>query len=73
MGVTDLVITGVATDMCVFGTARVAAELGYNSLICEDACATYTARAHEEALLMHARVFGKVASTEDVLAELDGH
>ena len=27
-------------DMCVHGTARVAAELGYNSLICEDACAT---------------------------------
>ena len=70
MGVRDVVITGVATDMCVFGTARVAAELGYNSLICEDGCATYTPRAHEDALLMHARVFGRVATTEDVLAEL---
>lgn len=71
MGVRDVVITGIATDMCVFGTARVAAELGYNALICEDACATYTAAAHEAALLMHARVFGRVASTGDVLMELD--
>ena len=70
MGVRDVVIVGISTDMCVHGTARVAAELGYNSLICEDACATYTARAHQEALLMHARVFGRVATTDDVLAEL---
>ena len=73
MGIGDLVITGVSTDLCVLGTARVAAELGYNALICEDACAAYTARAHAEALLMHARVFGRVASTEDVLAELDSN
>jgi len=72
MGVREVVITGIATDMCVFGTARVAAELGYNSLICEDACGTYTAAAHGAALLMHARVFGRVATTEDVLLELDG-
>ena len=71
MGITDIVITGVATDMCVFGTARVGAELGYNALLCEDACATYTQRAHDDALLMHARVFGRVSTTEDTLAELD--
>ena len=71
MNVRDVVIVGIATDMCVFGTARVAAELGYNALLCEDACATYTQRAHEDALLMHARVFGRVATTQDVLDELD--
>lgn len=70
MGVRDVVTVGIATDMCVHGTARVAAELGYHSLICEDACATYTARAHRDALLMHARVFGRVATTDDVLAEI---
>ena len=56
--------------MWVSGTARVAAELGYNSLICEDGCASYTFRSHEEALLSHARIFGRVAQTDDVLAEL---
>ena len=71
MGVTDIVLTGVVTDMCVFGTARVGAELGYNVLICEDACASYTQRAHDEALLMHARVFGRVSTTDDVLWEMD--
>jgi nicotinamidase-related amidase len=70
MEIRSLVITGVLTDACVLGTARAAAELGYNSLICEDACATLTQRAHDEALLMHARMFGRVESTEAVLSEL---
>lgn len=72
MGIKSLVITGILTDMCILGTARAAAELGYNALICEDACATLTARTHLEALLMHARVFGRVATTADVLIELGG-
>ena len=71
MGVTDIIITGILTDMCVLGTARVGAELGYNALICQDACVTLTQRAHDEALLMHARVFGRVSDSGDVLAELD--
>ncbi len=70
-GIADVVITGVLTDMCILGTARVASELGYNALVAEDACATLTQRAHEEALLMHARVFGRVSTTDDVIAELE--
>ena len=70
MGIRDVVIAGILTDMCVFGTARMAAEIGYNALICEDACATNTQRAHNEALLMHARVFGRVSTTQDALDEL---
>ena len=70
MNITDVVLTGVLTDMCVFSTARGAAELGYNSLICEDACGTLSQRAHNEALLMHARTFGRVSVTEEVLCEL---
>ena len=70
MGVRTLVMVGVLTDACVFGTARAAAELGFNSLICEDACATFTQRAHDEALLMHARIFGRVDTTQGVLREL---
>jgi nicotinamidase-related amidase len=73
MGIRSLVITGILTDACVLGTARAAAELGYNSLLCEDACATFTQRAHDEALLMHARIFGRVETTDGVLAELAVH
>ena len=70
MHISAVVITGVLTDMCVFGTARVAAELGYDTLICDDACATLTERAHNEALLMHTRRFGRVETTDDVIEEL---
>jgi len=73
MKVNSLVITGTVTDMCVFSTARTAAELGYDSLICEDACAAYSQRSHEQALLMHARRFGRVARTDQVITELSGH
>ena len=71
MKVEDIVIAGILTDMCVLGTARVASELGYNSVISEDACATLTHRAHVEALLMHARVFGRVETSDDIIAELN--
>ena len=70
MNIRTVVLTGVLTDACVFGTARSAAELGFNSLICEDACATYTQRAHEDALLMHARMFGEVDTTETVIEKM---
>jgi nicotinamidase-related amidase len=70
LGITDVVVAGVLTDMCILGTARGAAELGYNTLVAEDACGTLTQRAHDEALLMHARVFGRVSTTHDVINEL---
>ena len=53
-----------------FKSILATAELGYNALICEDACATFTQRAHDEALLMHARIFGRVEKTDAVLSEL---
>lgn len=71
MGIRSVVITGILTDACVLGTARAAAELGYNSILCEDACATFTQRAHDEALLMHARMFGRVERTAAVMSELE--
>ena len=70
LGITDVVVAGVLTDMCILGTAWGAAELGYNTLVAEDACGTLTQRAHDEALLMHARVFGRVSTTHDVINEL---
>lgn len=70
--VTHLIVGGILTDMCVSGTARTAAELGYYTTICEDGCATLTARAHDEALLMHARTFGQVQSTEQIVHLFSG-
>ena len=70
MGVRAVIVTGVLTDGCVFGTARAAAELGYSTLICEDACATFTQGAHDDALRMHARIFGRIETTDAVIDEL---
>ena len=42
------------------------------TVIVEDATASYTERAHTEALLAHARTFGRVAYADEVLAELSG-
>ena len=71
MAISGLIITGVVSDMCVLGTARVAAELGYDTMLSEDACASFTHRAHTEAMLMLARKFGRVAQTLDIIAELE--
>ena len=73
MGVNAVVIVGVLSDMCVLGTARGAAELGYDTIICEDACATFTETAHIQAMLMHARKFGRIGQADDILTELDQH
>ena len=68
--VTDVIITGVFTDMCVLGSARLASELGYHTMICEDCCATLTQRSHDEALITHARRFGRVSTTKDLINEM---
>ncbi|MBP1665079.1 MAG: isochorismatase hydrolase [Bacteroidetes bacterium] len=38
--ITDLVICGMQTHMCVDATARAAKDLGYNCVVIADACAT---------------------------------
>lgn len=38
--ITNLVICGMMTHMCVDATVRAAKDLGYNSVLIEDACAT---------------------------------
>jgi nicotinamidase-related amidase len=72
MGVRTIVVTGILTDMCILGTARVGAELGYNSIIVEDATATFTQRAQNEALAVHARVFGRVMTSDEVMVDVGG-
>jgi nicotinamidase-related amidase len=70
MGVRLLVVTGLATDMCVETTARDAADRGFDVIVVEDATATYVERHHEAALSGFARVFGQVWSSERVLQAL---
>lgn len=62
-----VVVTGVATNICVAQTARELGDRDFRVLVAEDACAAVDMQAHEPALATIAQVFGSVASTNKVL------
>jgi nicotinamidase-related amidase len=65
-----LVVTGMATDMCVETTVRDAADRGYNVIVVEDAVATFFEEHHIAALSAMARVYAQVWTTDRVLDQL---
>ena len=70
LGVRALVLCGVSTSQCVDLTARDAADRGYLSVVVEDAVAEDRPDYHEWTLEQFRRLFGRVATTSEVLAEL---
>ena len=56
--------------MCVETTSREAADRGYAVTIVEDACATTHKELHEATIKNFSRFFGKVRSTQEVIALL---
>jgi len=70
-GVTQIVLTGVATSIGVESTARQAHELGYNVTLAVDAMTDLNSDAHANSV---ERVFprlGETGSTQDIVALLD--
>lgn len=67
----NLVVCGSATSRCVDGTARGAADRGYNVILAEDACIDHSERNHRTTMHTFARVFGAVKSVAQVIAELE--
>ena len=63
----SVVVTGVATDICVAQTAREFGDRDFRVVVAEDACANFDMRCHEATLDTIARVFGSVTSTGEVL------
>jgi len=70
LGVRTIVVTGVSTSQCVDLTARDAADRGYASVVVEDAVAEDRPDYHDWTLEQFRRLFGRVATTDEVLAEL---
>ena len=70
LGREALYMTGISTNMCVETTAREAADRGYAVALVEDACATTHADLHQGTVRNFARLFGRVVSTGEALAEL---
>ncbi len=72
--ITQLVVTGVTTEVCVHTTVREANDRGYDCLVVADCCASYFPDFHETGLRMIAAqggIFGWVAQSADVLAALN--
>ena len=70
LGKNQLYISGVSTNMCVDTTAREAADRGYKVTLIEDACATTHEDLHNATITNFQRLFGRVISTDEALAEL---
>src|SRR5690606_34693650 len=59
MGIDTLVIGGVVTNVCVETTARDAADMGYQTILVDDACAAFSSETHEATLLSFQGPFGR--------------
>lgn len=72
-GITQLVVTGVTTEVCVNTTVREANDRGYECLVVEDCCGSYFPEFHAMALKMitaQGGIFGWVASSDAVIAAI---
>ncbi len=75
-GITQLVVTGVTTEVCVHTTVREANDRGFDCLVLADCCASYFPEFHETGLRMIAAqggIFGWVADSSALLPALARH
>ncbi|MBN3734118.1 isochorismatase family protein [Burkholderia sp. Tr-20390] len=70
-GVTQIVLTGVATSIGVESTARQAHELGYNVTLAVDAMTDLNADAHVNSIERLFPRLGETGTTQDIVALLD--
>jgi nicotinamidase-related amidase len=74
-GISQLVVTGVTTEVCVHTTIREANDRGYDCLALSDCCGSYFADFHDIGLRMIAAqggIFGWVTTSDALLAVLKG-
>jgi len=72
-GITQLIVCGVTTEVCVNTTVREANDIGLECLVMSDCTASYFPEFHEQALRMiqaQGGIFGWVGSSRDVCAAL---
>jgi nicotinamidase-related amidase len=78
-GTERLIITGMMTHLCVDATARAAADLGFQIIVAEDACATrdlaygetiIPAEQVHKAFLAALKSYGRVMKADEIIALL---
>ena len=73
-GVKSLLVTGVGTGMCVFHTLTVGFMLDYYITLVEDCAATtYGRGAHDEAVALVKKHYGRIASSDEIIAHCRLH
>jgi biuret amidohydrolase len=75
-GISQLVVTGVTTEVCVHTTVREANDRGYDCLVVSDCCGSYFPEFHEMGLKMIAAqggIFGWTTSSWVILSAVTGH
>jgi nicotinamidase-related amidase len=70
LGVETLVLVGGHTHACVESTGRVAADLGFEVAVVEDAVVNYLPLMHDAAMINFSSFVGRVLSTAEVIEEL---
>ena len=74
--ITQLLICGVTTEVCVQSTLREAVDRGYECVLVSDACGSAYADLHDAAIKMVAvegGIFGRTLTTEAIIKELGSH
>ncbi len=71
LGVTQVVLAGVATSIGVESTARQAYELGFHVTLAADAMTDMNPRAHANSLEAIFPRLGEIGSTKEIIAVLD--
>ena len=71
LGVTQLVIIGVATSIGVESTARYAYELGFNVTLAIDAMTDLSIEAHDNSIERIFPRLGETGTTKEIIALLD--
>ncbi len=69
-GITTLLLTGVATNFVVEGTAREAVDRGYNAIVIGDCCASASQEIHDSALSTTLPFLVTVTTSEEAIEAL---
>ncbi len=70
-GIKDLLVTGVATNVCVESTARDGFNRDYNIILIEDCCGAFDQGEHDATINNIKKYFGNVATSMSLLETLE--